>query len=185
MQYVVDQVKSWNEAEKIVVVAHSLGGTIGLEVAARLDDRLAGFAAVSAVLPAKGRSFAGSLPFPERLVMPAILRLFGTRPPDGEVRKAYCQDLSAEVGDEVVDRFAAESHRVYLDKQHAILPAFVPSRYLVLTDDTQFSQAQQRKFAKSAGIGECVEVSGGHLAMLSNPDGVAGALNDLTSAVRS
>jgi pimeloyl-ACP methyl ester carboxylesterase len=177
---VVDQSSRW---DRVIVVAHSLGGAIGLSAVAGLGDRLAGFAAVSAVLPSAGQSFTSCLPFPERLVVPLILRVVGTKPPEKAIHHSYCQDLDPATAAEVIERFSAESRQVYTDKVRSALPAQVPSRYLVLADDAQFSQAQQRGFAESASIPDIAEVRGGHLAMLSNPEGVAQALNKLAARV--
>ncbi|MQA63097.1 MAG: alpha/beta fold hydrolase [Actinophytocola sp.] len=91
-------------AERVVVVAHSLGGVVGLKVADRLRQRLAGFVAVSAAIPAGGGSFVSSLPMPKRLIVGGLMRIFGTTPPTTAIRQGLCSDLT----EEVVRRFAPE-----------------------------------------------------------------------------
>lgn len=57
-------------ADEIIIVAHSAGGVIGTEIAKRLGDRLAGFVAISALLPKPGTSFVANLPFPQKKSCP-------------------------------------------------------------------------------------------------------------------
>ena len=62
VQAVMDQAATLQTA-KVVVVAHSLSGTVALKVAAQLGERLAGFIAVGAAIPKNGASYAGSTGF--------------------------------------------------------------------------------------------------------------------------
>ena len=45
-----------------------------MELAARLAERVAGFVAIGAAIPKRGGSFVSSLPFPQRIIMPVLLK---------------------------------------------------------------------------------------------------------------
>src|SRR5690554_2613673 len=57
------------ECERVILVAHSIGGVLALPIAAALGDRVAGMVGVKAAIPAKGGSFLSCLPLPKRLLM--------------------------------------------------------------------------------------------------------------------
>lgn len=70
----------------LTLVAHSSGGLVATELAAMATHRMAGVLAIAAIIPLPGRSFTSSLPFPQRLVLPVVLRLIGTKPPETDIR---------------------------------------------------------------------------------------------------
>lgn len=147
------------------LVAHSLGGAVASAVVAAAPERVSRVTAVAAVVPAAGRSFTGALPMPGRLVMGAVLRVLGTRPPESALR-AMCRGLSEEDTALVVGRFAPEGRRVYLDRTP---PRTWPeASYVVTTSDDQFPVAQQERYAAELGA-TTVRLATGHLAMLERP----------------
>ena len=64
-EYVDAAVESAPEG-KFALVAHSSGGVIAAEVARRVPERVEKLLAVSAVVPAPGRSFIAASPIPNR-----------------------------------------------------------------------------------------------------------------------
>jgi pimeloyl-ACP methyl ester carboxylesterase len=84
--YLQKQIEAWDASHKFVLVAHSLGGIPALRVAAAMPQRVAGFAAVGAVIPPPGGSFLSHLPWPQRVIMSLVLRKIGTRPPESAIR---------------------------------------------------------------------------------------------------
>lgn len=173
--YIKRQVKEW-EVQKFVIVAHSLGGIIALQVAADLVDRLVGFVAIGAAIPKKGGSFLSILPFPKRILMSILLRKLGTQPPESAIRSSLCNDLSPEQAAEVVRGFVPESIRVYTDKIDTSVPT-VPKLYLKLKKDKEFSQSQQDKMISNFSPHHIKSLNTGHLPMLSDPDGLRLALH--------
>lgn len=171
-------------AERVVVVAHSLGGVVGLKVADRLADRLAGFVAVSAAIPAGGGSFVSSLPMPKRLIVGGLMRILGTKPPASAIRQGLCSDLSEDLTGEVVRRFAPEGKAVYFDRTAVSAPD-VPRMYVQLTADKEFEPDFQLAMARNLGTEDVRQLDAGHLAMLSRPAELAGVLNDFTAITRS
>ena len=128
--------------------------------------------AVAAVVPSPGTSFTGALPFPGRLVMGTVVRVLGTRPPRSALR-AMCRGLSEEDTDRVVDGFAPEGRRVYLDRTPP--RAWPTASYVVTTRDDQFPTAQQERYAAELGA-TTVRLATGHLPMLERPDELAALL---------
>lgn len=167
---VVSAIESRDEP-RVVLVAHSISGVVALAAAERLGERLAGFVAIGAAIPADGGSFLSVLPGPQRLLMGAIVRLLGTKPPASEIR-SLASDLDEARGDEVVRRFAPESRALYLTPS-AAGPPRAPSLYVRLTDDRSFDVAVQDRMMVNLDPDETVDFESGHLPMLSRPDDMA------------
>jgi pimeloyl-ACP methyl ester carboxylesterase len=175
------QIAAW-EAEKVIIVAHSIGGVVGLKVAERLGERLAGFVAVSASIPRDGGSFVSSLPLPNRVLMTVVTRVVGTQPPEAALRKGLCNDLPEALADEVVERFTPESRSLYVDRADGGPPP-VPRTYIRLTNDNEFDSRVQTAMARNLETDDIREVASGHLPMLGKPAQLAQVLNEFSAAV--
>jgi pimeloyl-ACP methyl ester carboxylesterase len=173
------QVEEWH-VQKIVLVAHSLGGILALRIASDLSDRLTGFVAIGAAIPKKGGSFLSILPFPKRILMSILLRIMGTRPPESAIRNGLCNDLSTEQTAEVVQGFVPESVRVYTDQIDASVPK-VPKLYIKLSKDKEFSPSLQDKMIANLSPQQIKSLNTGHLPMLSDPDGLRLILQNFLS----
>lgn len=160
---------------KVILVAHSLGGVVGLKVAYKLGQRLAGFVAVGAAIPKDGGSFVSALPFPQKVIMPLIMRFAGTKPPESAIRAGLCNDLSAQQADAVVKRFTPESKAVYTDRSDVGMPN-VPRMYVMLTLDKEYGPALEGIMAANLGATDTLSIAAGHLPMLSQPKILADAL---------
>lgn len=167
-------------AGRLVIVAHSLGGVVGLKVADQLAGRVAGFVAVGAAIPPDGGSFVSALPVPKRWVVGGLMRLLGTKPPDSAIRQGLCSDLSTDRADEVVRRFVPEGRAVYFERTGVAVPQ-VPRRYVRLTEDKESDQRTQLAMARNLGADDVCELSAGHLPMLSRPRQLAGLLNQFVA----
>lgn len=166
--HVKEQIRSW-DVEKFILVTHSLGGVLGLSIADEMADRVAGFAAIGAVIPAGGGSFTSAFPSGQRLLLPLMMRLFGTKPPEQAIRRGLCSDLTEEQADEIVRRFTPESIRVYTDRVEAASRLQVPSLYIKLGQDQELKPGLQDKMAGNLGA-RVERLESGHLPMLSHPD---------------
>lgn len=102
------QINNW-DVEKFIIVTHSIGGCVGLSLTDHFADRIVGFVGIGSVLPTNGDSFIACLPFPQRLLMPIILTLFGTKPPQKSIQQELCNDLSESQCLEIVNRFTPEA----------------------------------------------------------------------------
>jgi pimeloyl-ACP methyl ester carboxylesterase len=170
-----DRIKNWEPAQ-VILVAHSIGGVVALKIAARLGARVTGLIGISAAFPRGGGSYLSCLPFPQSLVMGAMVRLAGTRPPASLIKKGLCNDLRPDQADEVVKRYVAESTRLYTDRCEVPVPR-MKSLYLKLGRDQAHPGNIQDRMAGNLETPEKVILDAGHLPMLGRPRELAGILN--------
>jgi pimeloyl-ACP methyl ester carboxylesterase len=170
-------------AARYIIVAHSLGGVIGIELARQLGDKLAGFIAISATIPAPGKSFVNTMPAPQKFILPLILKLAGTKPPASAIRKGLCSDLTDAQTTEIVDAFTPEPRSLYTDK--TAVSALPATRYLYIRTlhDKELLPAQQLRMAHQLPGAELATIPAGHLPMLSCPDELASAINTFSAGL--
>lgn len=163
---------------EFVVVAHSSGGMIAAAMTTVAPGRLVGLIAVSAVVPAAGASFIGSMPFPNRLVLGAVMRVAGTRPPAKAIRKSLGASVAPDVVDRVVNDFETES--IHLFKDAVAAPAYPERRgYIRTANDREFGLKLQDRFATNLGATKIETLQTGHHPMLEDPAGLAAAIERL------
>lgn len=157
------------------VVAHSAGGVVATVLMGRAPERVEGFVAVSASLPAAGQSFFSALPFPQNVILPLIVRMAGTRPPEKAMRSGIGHGLDERLVDRIVRDFEPESQRFYRDKVGA---SSYPSRsgYIVTQADREFPVSMQEQFRKRLGSGWTRGIDTGHLPMLEAPAILSGLI---------
>jgi len=163
------------QATQYVLVAHSLGGVLGVELARKLGNKLAGFIAVSATIPAPGKSFVSTLP--QRLLMPTILKLAGTKPPASAIRKTLCSDLTDAQADTIVDAFTPEPRKLYVDKTSSDELPLTKYAYVRTLNDKQVPPQLQSSMAQLLPDVTITDIAGGHLSMVSHPDELADSIN--------
>ena len=156
----------------LAVVAHSAGGVVASEVLRLAPHRVQAYLAVSAVVPAAGRSFVSSLPFPGRLVLPLVLRLAGTRPPEKALRESLAAGVDPALTQRLIEDFVPES-RAYFTSRVGPTSAVGACGYLVTIDDRELPRSVQEGYARRLGCGVTGELPGGHLPMLHSPDALA------------
>lgn len=168
--------------EKLFIVAHSIGGILGLRLADSLGERVVGFAAISAAIPPNGKSFLSCLPFPKNLLTKMIIRVAGTMPPKSAIVQGLCNDLNKEQTDLVIKNFTAEGKSLYLDECQAAIPS-VPKLFIKLTNDKEFPPTMQDEMAKNMQANSVATIHAGHLPMLSATEQLAEILNNFTRDV--
>lgn len=179
---VTEQVEEW-DTPRVILVAHSIGGAVCMEVASRLANRLTGFVGLSAGIPEPGQSFLSCFPFHQRVVQQAILRFAGTRPPERIIRGSLCAELTDEQADRVVSEFVPESRYLYTDAVDGIIPD-VRTRYIQTSTDKSITPDQQAKMATTLGTNDVITLDTGHLPMLSRPDELASVLDEFSTRIR-
>jgi pimeloyl-ACP methyl ester carboxylesterase len=165
--------------EKMIIVAHSIGGVVGLKVADHFRSRIVGFVAIGAAIPESGKSFISCLPFPQKIIMPLILKVAGTKPPESEIVKTLCNDLNADQTRKITENFTPEPVSLYTRKVKYRLPE-AERMYVQLNNDTGFPPAMQEKMAKNLEAGETVSLETGHLPMMSKPVKLGKLLNEFS-----
>ena len=176
-----NQINNW-EKDRFIIVAHSIGACVGLKVANYFKTELKAFVAVSSVIPKNGNSFISSLPFPQKLIMPIILRLFGAKPPQKSIESELCNDLTAEQTLKIVNEFTPESKALYMTKIHFNLPD-TRRLYIKLKNDKSMQSTLQDKMAKNLNANKVITIDSGHLPMLSKAKPLARILSDFVNEI--
>lgn len=176
-----NQIKNWKKGQ-FIIVAHSIGACVGLKVAEHFKNELKGFVAIGSVIPKNGNSFISSLPFPQKLIMPIILRFLGTKPPQKLIENELCNDLSAEQTSKIVNEFTPESKALYQTKINFNLPA-TNRVYIKLKNDKSIPYSLQDKMSKNLNANKIITVDSGHLPMISKSKQLGGILTDFINEI--
>ena len=167
----------------VTLVAHSAGGVVASEIARLAPARVAGILAIAAVIPAPRGSFVSSSPFPNRLILPLVLRVAGTRPPAKAIRSGLGTGLDDATVERLIADFEPEPRGYFTGRTDSGALCTRQHRgYVVTTEDRELPPAAQRRYAERLSPSFRAEVPGGHLAMLSHPDAVAAAIEEFTGA---
>lgn len=169
-------------ADKVVLVGHSIGTVVALEVAALVGERVAGLLSVAGVVPSTGGSFFSAFPLPQRTIVSTVVGVLGTRPPDGMLRKGLCAGLDEATTAEVIARFAPESQRLFRDVPHKVTTVFARG-YIHTTLDKEMPSVLQERFSERLGVGFRASVESGHLPMLQAPSELAAAIGEFMDTV--
>lgn len=183
---VVDYARAALEAApqgKFTIVAHSAGGVVASELVRLAAGRVAGLVAIAAVIPAAGASFASSLPFPNRLILPVIMRLAGTRPPESAVRKTLAAGLDEATVQRLLADLAPEPLSYFTSRvsSNSALAALPKTQYILTINDPEIVPGLQRRYAARLNGPRIVEIPGGHLPMLSDAAALASAIADFVA----
>lgn len=162
--------------EQLIIVTHSIGGLIGLRIAEHFKDRTIGFVGIASAIPSNGSSFISCLPFPQKIVIPLLMKLVGTRPPRSTIEKELCNDLNPAQTKTVVEHFTAESRYLYTENSKSKIPD-TKKLYVELTNDKGFPLSVQRKMIKNLNCKNTETLESGHLPMLSVPKKLLGILS--------
>lgn len=170
-----DQIDHWG-VKRFILVAHSLGGVPALRIAEERRPQVAGLAAVGAAIPSDGGSFLSVFPPAKRILMRALMRAFGTMPPEQAIRQGLCSGLPAEQAAEIAKQFTPEPLRIYTDKIHAHWPAGIPALYVRLDQDRELPTKLQDRMIRNLPGCQTTTLPTGHLPMLSQPDQLSAIL---------
>jgi pimeloyl-ACP methyl ester carboxylesterase len=179
---VVHDVNQWAEADRVVLVAHSFSGVLAPAIARALGSRVVAVVLVGASVPEPGRSWVDLLPRPQRLFLRVLYRLRpdGVLSPEGENRKALCNDLDESTTRWFLDRRVSEAPGLLLDPvPTADFPAGLPVHYVRMLDDrTTTDPVRDRMISRVPGV-VVHDLSGGHLPMLGQPQALADLLDQV------
>lgn len=121
------------------VVAHSIGGVVAAALVARDANRVHAVTAVCGIVPRPDTSFVASLPMPKCLMMGAIVRFVGTKPPDSVIRSGLCHGLADVVAERVVADLRGVARA--LPRRCPGAPLAQGETYVATTEDTEFPVA--------------------------------------------
>ncbi len=175
----IKQINGWG-VDQFIVVAHSIGGCIGIKLNDHFEERIVGFIAISAIIPKRGKSFTNCFPVPQKLILPLVLKLLGTKPPEKVIEEELCNDLERPQSKEIVRRFSPESAKLYTTKiNYNAFPK--KSLFIKLLNDKSITPDMQNEMIKNLKCHEVIELSSGHLPMISKPKDLAEIINTYIS----
>lgn len=166
---------------RLTLVAHSVGGVIAKQMLHLAPERVDAVLGVAAAVPRAGGSFASAMPAPAKWLLPLILRVGGTRPPESAIRKGLAAGVDPTLADRIVAEFAPESKRLYLDPASGSAWGGVAG-YLGTTRDAEVPTSAQRSSARELGARWRRELPTGHLPMLEAPEETAEAIAEFLRA---
>ncbi len=172
----ISETQNFNK-EKLIIVTHSIGGLVGLRIAEHFKAKTIGFAGIGSAIPKNGNSFVSCLPFPQKFIVPLIMKMAGTKPPKSAIESGLCNDLNPSQTKMVVENFTAESKSLYTEKSKTKIPD-IKKLYVELTNDKEFPISVQKKMAENLNCKNIVKLESGHLPMLSVPEKLSGILNE-------
>lgn len=183
IQAAADQISGFSP-QRWIIVAHSISGVLGLELARLFADRAIGFIAVGAAIPEGNGSFLSSFPLMNRVFLRMVISLMGTKPPDSAVLSGLCSDLGEGASRQVIEHFVPESRRLYTDsiRQRGRLRH---AAYIRLKEDRELNDQMQARMIANLKPDEVFELDSGHLPMISKPEQLADLLNRYAQARES
>ena len=179
--FISTKINNWH-CDKIIIIAHSIGGIIALDTLKKLSPKLIGFVAISASIPISGGSFLSSFSLTGKIIMKCLYRILGTRPPQAVIKKGLCNDLTIEQADKVFRRFTPESLSIYEQNITYNLPD-VPKLYIKLTNDAAYGLQLQEQAIEHLKPETIMELNTGHLPMISKPNDLVKIINEFTSKI--
>jgi pimeloyl-ACP methyl ester carboxylesterase len=185
-QTFVDDIVSvvrFEDLQDIVLVGHSMGGTIIPRVAEEIPDRVRRVVWITAAVCADGESLLDTIP-PSRWIAEAV-----STEPDGTVRTDPELILDAVIHDGTPEqrKFVRDRHLPY--PPHALvepgrLSAFLaldlPTAYVVATEDRTIERHVQENMASRLPGSRRSDVSAGHDCMMVRPSEVARVLSEVS-----
>jgi pimeloyl-ACP methyl ester carboxylesterase len=179
----VVNVVHFEDLHDVVLVGHSMGGTVIPRVAEVVPDRIRSVVWLTAAVCADGETLLDAIP-PSPWIADAV-----TVQPDGTATTDADRILAAVIHDGTPDQqaFVRERHGPY--PPHALvepgrLSAFLalglPTAYVIATEDRTIEPAVQELLAGRLPNSRRSEVGAGHDCMIVRPAEVAGALFDVS-----
>jgi pimeloyl-ACP methyl ester carboxylesterase len=181
----VANVLRFEDLRDVVLVGHSMGGTIVPRVAEADTARVRGVVWLTAAVCDDGQTLLDAIP------QSAWIARAVTIEPDGTARTDPALILDAAIHDGTPEQraFVHERHLPY--PPHALvepgrLGAFLalglPTAYVIATDDRTIEPHIQREFAARLPGAALAEVAAGHDCMVTRPHEVAAALEQVALA---
>jgi len=171
--------------DRVVIVGHSLAGSVAYTVAAQHPDLVVGLVGVAAVFPPPGRcaldlwpARLGWLPRTALALRPGGAGL-PVRLSPSKARRRLTNDLDPGQASWLLDRLGPEAVGLTTSPVPPVtLDADVPRTYVVCSKDRALHPRRQHRQAQSIGA-RIVEIAAGHEPMLSATDTLACVLNHL------
>jgi pimeloyl-ACP methyl ester carboxylesterase len=170
---VMEEVGDWRD---IVVVGHSLAGVTLPSLAGALGDRLAALVFVSAAVPGPGQCVLDTIA-PELRRSVEMTCADGVYRPVGPSAAAYlCYDMNEELAQFTMACQVDESYRLLCESVDLTALDGIPTTYVRLANDITLLPTMQDAAIAALGHPDVVEFNAGHMAMISQPEALAGII---------
>jgi pimeloyl-ACP methyl ester carboxylesterase len=166
-----------NRVEDSILVGHSLGGLVAVQVAARATERCRHLVLIASALPPPGQSLLELTPRPARWYLRRAARgRVDPRPiPRTVARFLFCNDMDRTTAARFLSRLGPEAPRLRADPVSAP-PSGLPITYVKLLRDRAVSPRRQDRIARRLKA-QVLTIDSGHEAPVTHPEAVATVLN--------
>lgn len=165
---VVDAIEKRN-LRNVVLVGHSLAGTIIPYAAARVSDRIKRLIYISGMIPSDGKSVL-------KTVQDDFGMNFGTSDSKNQYdyRQIFCHFMDEPTIEWYLSRIGSEPPAALNTPMNQIrLPENMPVTYVQLTEDLWLTMHMQNHMIQSLTNPELIELESGHNAPISHPEEIA------------
>lgn len=168
--HVVNQIGK-ADADRVVLVLHSLAGVLASALAERLGDRIESTVFVGAVVPAPGKRFVDAMGFPSSLVLKVLFKFNpqGLKPSERMLQAELANDLSDTDAAALVNQYEPEWPGLYLGRVEDARSVARPA-YIRLTSDRSVPLKRQDRMIANLQNPKVLDLDAGHMAMLSKPE---------------
>jgi pimeloyl-ACP methyl ester carboxylesterase len=172
------------ELDRVIVVAHSLGGVTALASARALAGRLAHLVFIAALAPPAGGSALSDVSAPVRRLAHSFCRrgLLGP-PPDRLARWLFCNDMDHAMATETVSAMVPDSARLLTDPLPGVHPS-VARTYICTARDRLVTPRAQLRQIRNLGTASVHRLDAGHNVMMTRPSAVAEIIDREADLIR-
>ncbi len=187
--YVQSQIES-ADLQRVILVAHSIGGILAPPVAELLPQRVAHIVFLGANIPPEGSAAISIFRPSERFGIAVWLRLmawnisFMNQAVEDDMRKTLCNDMDeATVQQVLAGGKNPEPPAIFYEPVSRLQMPSVPCTYIkLLQDQGILPPSKQDEMAANIGA-KVVTLNTGHTALLSRPHELAELLNGIASDI--
>lgn len=181
---VVEQLKA--QRDPVIVVAHSMAGTIVSQVADQCPDKIRQVVYIAAYILQKGQALVQAIDQSHQWVntTPALEVVYDKEAQlftltEQDLRYYFYHDCPAAIVDWALQhQQLAEPSLPYFHKYKRTAAQFnvaFPKKYIICAHDRILNPESQRQFAQRAGC-ECIVINSGHSPFLSDVEDLASLL---------
>ena len=178
----------FEDLQDVVLVGHSMGGTIVPRVAEVLPERIACVVWLTGAVCADDETLLQAIPQSPWVARAVTLGSDGTAHTDPDrILDANIQDGTPEQRAFVRERHLPYPPHALIEpgRLSAFLALGLPTAYLVTTQDRTIEPEVQRAFARRLPSAVTAEISAGHDCMITRPDRVAATLLEVVAGTRA
>lgn len=176
LKQTVKVIKNW-KINNFIIVAHSVGGVVGLKLAREFKNELKGFVAISCVIPKNGQSFFSALPLYQRVLYSLLLRFIEVSYVKKIMKTGIFGDLEEKEAVRIIQAYTKGKKAFFNTSVKYEVPD-TDRLYIKLINDRLMSSKVQDTMIDNFKATKIDTLEGGHFPMLSNTERLASVLHD-------